>query len=248
MDAVVVTMNSGRRLEQLLACAELRAQFDRVIVVDNASSDDSAAVTIRGGGIRIAVERRAGYGACVNLGTLHTAGDCFAVLNPDILFTEPETVARLERHLDRPGVGLVAPSLTLPDGSIQDSARYIPTPYELLLRRWVQPKRGAIFESGVVPWVVGACFVVRREAWEAVGGFDERYPLYFEDVDLCWRLRKAGWRTYFDAYVKVRHEHGAASRASMLGAATRKHMISAARFYRSAPRFVLPVGRRERPA
>lgn len=90
-----------------------------------------------------------------------------------------------------------------------------------------------------MPWVVGAFFLVRRAAWDAIGGLDENYALYFEDVDLCWRLRQAGWRTRLDRDVHVEHKHGAASRKSLLGRAARLHVASAARFYRTNPRFIL---------
>jgi N-acetylglucosaminyl-diphospho-decaprenol L-rhamnosyltransferase len=150
-------------------------------------------------------------------------------------------VERLTRHFDQEGVGLVAPALKLPSGELQDSAREIPTPLDLLLRRrsHSQAKRGAIWREGDVPWVVGACFVVRRGAWDAVGGFDPAYFLYFEDVDLCWRLRCAGWSTYLDTAVVVRHHFQGASRGSLFSGRTRRHIASAARFYRQNPRFLV---------
>jgi N-acetylglucosaminyl-diphospho-decaprenol L-rhamnosyltransferase len=128
--------------------------------------------------------------------------------------------------------------LLLPDGRIQDSARQIPTPLDLLLRRRFDRERGAVRESGDVPWVVGACFLVRREAWEAVGGFDERYFLYFDDVDLCWRLWLAGYKTRLDAGVQAHHRLGQASRTTLLGWSARRHIASATRFYRANPRFL----------
>jgi GT2 family glycosyltransferase len=161
------------------------------------------------------------------------------VLNPDIAFDEHGVVERLYRHLEDPGVGLVAPALVLPDGRIQDSARHIPTPLDLLLRRHFAAERGAIWDGGEVAWVVGACFLVKREAWDAVGGFDERFFLYFDDVDLCWRLRQAGWSTYVDTSVKVRHAFGAQSRRPLWAKRTRHHIVSAARFYRENPRFLV---------
>lgn len=246
MDAVTVTRNSGADLQQLLACEPLRRSFDRLIVVDNMSSDGSAELARQAGATVIACRQLGGYGSCVNLGVQHTNGPRFAVLNPDIWFSDDQVVPHLNRHLDEPAVGLVAPALVLPDGRFQDSAREVPTPLDLVLRRRLAPRRGAIDVTGDVPWVVGACFIARRDAWDEVGGFDESYFLYFEDVDLCWRLRQAGWITRLDREVRVRHGHAAASRKSIFGWATRAHVASAARFYQANPRFIcsrrLPSG------
>jgi N-acetylglucosaminyl-diphospho-decaprenol L-rhamnosyltransferase len=240
LDAVTVTANSGTDLEELLACEPLMNSFEQLIVIDNLSTDGSAEMAREAGAKVIAVARRSGYGECVNVGVTATEGDHFAVLNPDITWSEPDVIERLARNFERGPVGIVAPSLVLPDGRHQDSARQIPTPFDLFLRRRSssQRNRGAIWEPGDVPWVVGACFVARRAAWEAVGGFDPSYFLYFEDVDLCWRLRQAGWGTFLDTAVTVDHRFQAASRESIFSWKTRRHMASAARFYRHNPRFL----------
>jgi N-acetylglucosaminyl-diphospho-decaprenol L-rhamnosyltransferase len=64
-----------------------------------------------------------------------------------------------------------------------------------------------------VDWVTGACFLVRREAFDAVGGFDDRYFMYVEEVDLCWRLARAGWRTGYESSARVRHLGGVSTAA-----------------------------------
>jgi GT2 family glycosyltransferase len=239
MDAVTVTADSGTDLECLLTCEPLLGSIDRLIVVDNASTDGSGELARRAGAVVLRRDRREGYARCVNLAVRHTQGPSFAVLNPDICFPDERSLADLERHFDDdPALGVVAPALVLPNGRLQDSARQIPTPLDLAFRRCFSPRRGAIDASGEVPWVVGACFLARREAWEAVGGLDERYFLYFEDVDLGWRLRQAGWTTRLDRDVRVQHRHAAASRKSLLEWATRRHVASAARFYRNNPRFI----------
>ncbi|HEY3728977.1 MAG TPA: glycosyltransferase [Solirubrobacteraceae bacterium] len=239
MDAVTVAADSREDLEKLLACEPLRRSFDRLIVVDNMSSDGSAEVARSAGAEVIQVSPRQGYARCVNLAVSHTTGSRFAVLNPDIAFRDEHQLPALETHFDEDDVGLVAPALVLPDGQLQDSARRIPTPLDLVMRRGgIDRRRGEIDSGGDVPWVVGACFVARRAAWEAIGGLDESYPLYFEDVDLCWRLRQAGWKTRLDRTVRVEHKHVAASRKNLLGLAARQHVAGAARFYRTNPRFI----------
>ena len=238
MDAITVTTNDGPDLERLLHCRPLREAFDRLIVVDNVSYDGSGELARNAGAVVLRRERRGGYGSCINQGVREAHGEVFAVLNPDIEFSSSDVVGRLERHLEDPSVGLVAPALMLPDGRIQDSARHFPTPLDLVLRRRFDPDRGAVRESGDVPWVVGACFLTRREAWDAIGGFDESFFLYFDDVDLCWRLWQAGFTTRLDTNVRVRHQHGQASRKGLLTWATRRHIASATRFYWRNRRFL----------
>ena len=239
MDAVLVSFNSVRDLERLFACRPLTSAFDRLIVVDNGSDDRSADLAERAGAVVLRRPTRRGYGAAVNLGWSQTNGPLVAILNPDVRFTDPETARVLRAAFEDPDVAIAAPSLKLPDGSSQDSARRVPTPAELLLRRRLASRRGAIERAGDVPWVVGACIVVRRTAFESVGGFDEGYDLYFEDVDLCVRLRQAGWRIVYEPSVSVLHDHRAESRRSLLGWPTRAHVRAAGRFYRRHPRYVL---------
>jgi GT2 family glycosyltransferase len=242
LDAVTVTYNSGRTLRNLLSCAPLREAFEQIIVVDAGSTDGSLAMAAELGAITLRPPSPSGYGACVNAGVPLTRGDVFAILNPDILLADASVPALLARALVDERVAVVAPSLKLPDGSVQDSARAFPTPIDLLARRRSARRYGAIRRSGRVPWVVGAFMVVRREAFDLVGGFDESYFLYFEDTDLCWRLKQAGFDTVIDRTVEAHHDHQAASRSPLWHRTTRAHMKSALRFYRRNPRFLLSRG------
>lgn len=242
MDAVVVSHNSSPDLQGMLACAALRRAFTRLILVDNASTDDSAEMAERAG---LEVVRRLtndGFGAAANAGIRLTDSSLVALLNPDILLDHDDVSSRLAQHFIDPRVGLAAPALLLPGGITQDSARVVPSPFDLVLRRRGERFRGAIRpkEATAVPWVVGACIVLRRSAFDSVDGFDEKYLLYFEDVDLCIRLRNKGCKILFDPHVVVSHHHRAASRKSILGWSTRQHIRSAVRFYRAHPRYVLP--------
>lgn len=245
MDAITVSANSAGVLSVLLENERLRRSFDRLIVVDNGSTDDTVALA-EAAGAEVVHNPRGGYGAGVNAGARLVGGECFAVLNPDIRFDEPDVVARLATHFEDPDVAVVAPALRLPDGRIQGSARRMPSPWNLAIRRHVWPDAGAIREPGDVDWAVGACYLVRRSAWDEVGGFDEAYRLYFEDVDLCLRLRRRGWRVHYDTDVVVEHEHQAASRKSLTGFATRQHARSATLFFARNPVYVLPAALRPR--
>jgi N-acetylglucosaminyl-diphospho-decaprenol L-rhamnosyltransferase len=250
MDAVVVSHNSTADLEGLLECQPLRRAFSRLILVDNASTDGSPEMAERAG---VEVLRRAandGFAAAVNEGVGRTDGSLVAVLNPDIRFETDDITSRLAEHFVKPRVGLLAPALVLPDGTLQDSAREVPMPIDLFLRRWGRRAHGSVNPetATVVPWVVGACIVLRRSAFDDVGGLDERFLLYFEDVDLCVRLRDRGWDVVVDPTVTVSHYHRAASRRSLLGWSTRQHIRSALRFYREHPRYLVSRPRGHPPA
>lgn len=240
LDAVTVSTNDAHQLAGLLANAPLLRCFRRIIVVDNESTDGSAELA-RSAGATVVRCRRSGYGAAVNAGARLAQGTHLAVLNPDIRFFADDVVARLMRSFTDPAVGLVGPALQLLDGRLQDSARRTPTPLNILLRRRIDRDNGAIRAGGDVDWVVGACFIVRRDVWEVVGGFDEAYFLYFDDVDLCARVRRAGFKVRFDPTVVVQHAWQGASRRSLAAPATRHHLRSALRFFARNPRCLLGV-------
>lgn len=238
MDAVTVTTNDRAHLERFLADELLMGSFDRVIVVDNASDDGSPDLA-RDAGCVVVSKRRGGYGEAINAGSRHVHGDFFAVLNADIRFLSADTVPRLAHHFMHPQVGIVAPALELLDGRLQDSARRTPTPLNLMCRRWIGDERGRVRRGGDVEWSVGAFWLVRRSVWERLGGFDERYFLYFDDVDYCQRMRAAGWTARFDPTVRAIHAFGAASRKPLTAWATRHHIRSAGRFFSEHPRYLL---------
>jgi len=241
IDAVTVSTNDAHHLEGFFANEPLLRSFRRIIVVDNDSSDGTAELA-SSAGATVVRRGRGGYGAATNTGARLATGSHLAVLNPDIRFFSDEVVPQLMRHFDDPGVGLAAPALRLLDGRLQDSARRTPTPLNLMIRRRVDPDNGAVRGAGDVDWVVGACFIAGRDVWDAIGGFDESYFLYFDDVDLCTRVRQAGWTVRFDPSIAVQHAWQGASRKSLVAPATRHHIRSAARFFARNPRYLIGPG------
>ncbi len=241
IDAVVVTHNSKLDLPGLLENTPLRRAFDRMVVVDSASTDSSVDIARRGGLEVIAKPINDGFGSAANVGMRHTSAPFVCILNADIRFSSNDVGARLVANFADEAVGIVAPTLVLPDGREQDSARQVPLPTDLMIRRLRHAKLGALTAAapGPVPWVVGAFLLIRRRAFTAVGGFDERFRLYFEDVDLCVRLRSSGWQVIFDPSVRVSHYHRAASRGSVMRWSTRQHILSALRFYAHFPRHAI---------
>ncbi len=171
--------------------------------------------------------RPKGFGANHNAAFAHSDTDWFVVANPDIRLPADPFPALL--RAGAPGVGLVAPTVLEPDGRTADSARPLPSP-AALLRRYLGGRRTAR-PSGPPAWYAGMFLALRREAYTAVRGFDERYHLYCEDVDLCARLRLSGWQLRQAGDARVVHAAQRASRRSLryLG----WHLQSLARLWRS---------------
>jgi N-acetylglucosaminyl-diphospho-decaprenol L-rhamnosyltransferase len=220
--AVVVNYNAGTVLCGCVASLEAEG-VNEIVVVDNASVDDSAARLAKcSPGTRlISSPVNLGFGRGANLGARSTASEYLLVCNPDLV-VGPGAVQRLAAVLDEsPAVALAGPMLREPSGVVYPSGREFPgtaeaighgfvglfwggNPWTLRYRRIGQEQH----RSREADWVSGAFFLVRRRAFEAVGGFDERYFMYVEDVDLCWRLREAGWSVRYEPAAEVVHRQG----------------------------------------
>ena len=222
VSAVIVSFNVRDLLLQCIA--SLRADgVQRIVVVDNASHDGSAdAARQAGPDIEVvALDRNLGFGGGANVGVARTTTPYVAILNPD-LEVEPGATKTLIDVLDQEtDVGVVAPGIETHDGRLYPSARTFPNlgdaaGHAFLHFFWrTNPfsRRYKMLDwdhaaAQDVDWVAGTHLVVRRTAWDEVGGFDEAFFMYLEDVDLCWRLRKRGWRTRYEPAARVVHAIG----------------------------------------
>lgn len=211
-------------------------------VIDNASTDGSVAA-IRDGfpHVRVVANREnAGFAAANNQGIVASRGRYVLLLNSDTV-AQPGSIAALVAFADaRPRAGVVGPRLENPDGSFQTGPTPFPSLWNELLsvtgigRRLTYrgyPSRPAAASRHAQPtdYVVGACMLARRDAIDAVGGLDERYFMYSEEPDWCWRMRAAGWETWYTPEAVVTHFGGQSTRQ------VREAMLVA--LYRSKVRF-----------
>ncbi|MBD3367951.1 MAG: glycosyltransferase [Candidatus Eisenbacteria bacterium] len=244
---VVVSYNSRKHLERLLP-----SLYDtpcdvslETIVVDNASSDGTPAfVRERFPRVRT-IENAAnmGYSRAVNQGIHAARGRYVLILNPDIEVSEG-AIRRLHAFMEEhPRAGIAGAKLLNADGSVQHSCRRFYSLWTLLLRRTplgkLLPRNREIprylmldfdhASSREVDWIIGACMMVRREALADIGLMDERFFLYFEDVDWCYRAWRAGWKVYYvaDSVMTHRYARESASTSKLLFA----HILSMLRYY-----------------
>ena len=257
ISAVIVNYNAGKLLQacvdSLLACP-LKIE---IIIVDNASSDDSLEtldglpqVTI------IRNEQNLGFSAGCNIGLKAATADQLLFLNPDCSFS-PGTITQLLDYLQtHEKVGMVGGLLVDPDGTEQAGGRRaVPTPWRTLVRalgltrfsnRWPRLFEDFYLHKQPLPEkpieveaISGACMLIKREAIEDVGLWDEGYFLHCEDLDYCMRFRKNGWKIIFVPDARIVHEQGACSKIRPLFVEWHKHkgMI---RFYRKFFRHQYP--------
>ncbi|MEI2732896.1 MAG: glycosyltransferase family 2 protein [Dermatophilaceae bacterium] len=241
--AVTVTYDSGGHLPAFLdSVPAASVEPIAVTVVDNGSHDGAPQRAAERAGVSLTVnEANLGYGAAANVGARGGDEPWILVANPDIVLT-PGSVDALLQTADRwPRAGALGPVIHTPDGMLYPSSRQIPSigrgighavfgwiwpanPWTAAYRR----ERGDPVE-GPTGWVSGSCLLVRREAFERVGGFDEGYFMYFEDLDLCERIAKAGWQVVYAPAAVVVHE-GGHSTTSRRDAMARAHHRSAYRY------------------
>lgn len=220
--AVVVNYNSG---EALAGCVRslLDENVREVVVVDNASSDGSPA-TVSDLAPRTRVletGRNLGYGRAANIGVAETTTPYVAICNPDLVVSPGSLSALVARFESDESLAVVGPLIRDLDGDVYPSGRGFPTLTDALGHAflgfvwggnpWTRRYRHLGTDqhrSRQADWVSGAFMLVRRLAFESVGGFDPAFFMYAEDVDLCWRLERAGWRCWYEPAGEITHEQG----------------------------------------
>ncbi len=240
ISVAIVSFNTRDLLRRcLLSLRECRAEAElEVIVIDNGSHDGSAAM-VRAEfpqAQRIEAGENLGFGAANNRALKEARGEFLWILNSD---TEVEAggIASMLRWMEeRPECGAIGSRLILRDGSTQPSCALDPSLWAVFCEQTFLYKLlpGGRYtgsyamtnwdynEAREVPQVCGASLLVRAEAWRQVEGFDESYFMYFEDTDLCVRLREANWTIWYLPCARVRHFLGASSQGDT---SERAHMV-----------------------
>jgi N-acetylglucosaminyl-diphospho-decaprenol L-rhamnosyltransferase len=225
----------ARSLEALIP------QVQELVVVDNLGGAVVQGVPV------IANEQPAGFAANANRGIAETTAPFVVVANPDTV-AAPDTVAVLRDFAEaHPRAGIVGPELRHPDGTLNSSRRRFPTVGGTIVRR--TPLRRVLggtqrahygledqpSEPVQADWLLGAFLLLRREMLDELGGFDEGFRLYGEDIDLAYRAAKAGWERWYVPEAKVVHAHQAVTDRKLLTRATWWHWRGIARFVRKHP-------------
>ncbi|MCW2666687.1 MAG: glycosyl transferase family 2 [Frankiales bacterium] len=224
---VVVTYSPGESLATFLRTLETATTRPyEVVLADNGSTDGSVeAVLPAYPGVRLLrTGGNLGYGRAANLGASGAATPWVVVANPDVEWTPGSLDTLLEAGQRWPRAGCLGPAIRTTDGRLYPSARAFPslrrgTGHALLGPFWpgnpwtraYRAESGRPAE-GTTGWLSGSLMLLRREAYEAVGGFDPSYFMYCEDMDLCRRLAEAGWQNVYVPAAVVTHLGGHATR------------------------------------
>lgn len=253
---IIVNYNAGDHLARCLASLPgALAAFDwEAIVFDNASVDGSPDVVSQavdpGASARVRLVRsptNLGFGNAVNRAATDTRAPWLLLLNPDAVLEAGVCERLIEEFGRHPSTAVIGPGIRNDDGSVQGSARGDPSfatalfgrtspltrwfPASPLARRSVVPPHLPAGQTSLqVDWVSGACMLLRRDAFDRVGGFDPAYFLYWEDADLCRRLRLEGFSVRYQPDTWVSHVVGGSSRTAP-ALAVRAFYDGALRYY-----------------
>jgi N-acetylglucosaminyl-diphospho-decaprenol L-rhamnosyltransferase len=244
LSVVIVNYNAGSYLRRCVASVLETAgglALD-VLVVDNASIDGSARAALAAQSRMRLLENdtNRGLSAAWNQGAAETDAPWILFMNPDAEVWSGDLAAFVDVGRGRPDVALLGPMVRNADGTVYDSGRVFPTVGEAVGHAFLGPVApGNRFTRAYkqaewdrrtereVDWVSGACMLVRRSVFEAIGRFDESFWLYAEELDLCTRLRNAGWKVLYTPALEIVHEGGVST-----GRSRRTHVMHSDGVYR----------------
>jgi N-acetylglucosaminyl-diphospho-decaprenol L-rhamnosyltransferase len=243
VDLILVTYNSTEDLARFLPTLQTAVEplTLNVIAVDNASIDGSADMVEAHGATVIRNADNLGLTRALNQGAARGNGEWVLVANPDTVLSPGVIAALVESAGADDRIGLIGPRVSRLDGSAYPTGRRFPSigigiAHALLGSVWrSNPATRAYFGNPVtsvsdVDWISGCCMLFRRTAFEDVGGYDERYFMYFEETKIALDLHRAGWRVVLDPTVEIRHREGGSTRHAPFRK-VRNHHRSALRFY-----------------
>ncbi len=223
LDVVIVAHNAGELLADSVRSAVGQAEPSHVWIMDAESTDASVAgITRDFPDVNVVAVPNEGFSASNNRGIERGSAQWVLLLNPDAALM-PSALAALQATAEADdSVGIVAPAVLNPDGSAQANSfgRFPTLVNQVGLRVWraMQRMQGNRALSPKLPtrttevdWVTGAAMLVRRSAIEAVGPMDERFFLYYEDVEWCHRMHDGGWKVIVEPSARIVHHLGASA-------------------------------------
>lgn len=246
LDIVIVNKNAGgllrRCLNSLCLCNQNGFSLHSVNVIDNDSSDGSADDLSFPLPLKVhRLQQNIGYGAACNLGASMGHASAILFLNPDVVLPPDSLQSSLLALSAHESVGLLGVRMQNEDGSSQPSRMLFPQPKHLIARslglnRINKQRFPTHFgvnqnQSALCDCVLGAFLLVRREAFECIGGFDPHFFLYYEEIDLAQRLRQAGYTCLYYSEVCILHTGGASAK-TMRAFALQQSVVSRIRYAR----------------
>jgi len=225
LSVVIVNYRSGELLKGCLEALFFHVSsigFEVLVVNNDREAGLSSVQTLDRPGLRtIQNSTNVGFGTAANIGFNESKGEFLLLLNPDVVVRPGAVESLLQTMQSSPEVGIVLPQLRNPDGSLQYSCRRFYTWKTLWMRRGPWRRRLASHPTvrqhlmedwdhasvAEVDWGLGAAMLVRKRALPEAQLFDERFFLYFEDVDLCLRLQQAGWKVVYNPAAVMTHQH-----------------------------------------
>lgn len=247
---VIVTYNSGRVIvESLNSIYQFAKDVDlEIIIVDNNSQDNtiSSVESISKDIIIIKNKENKGFASANNQAFKIARGNIILILNPDIVISSNTNLLALSQKLiNESDIGVLAPRLYYPNGVIQESARGFPNPLAQLgrglkLEKYLKSFRfykkfiidvNAITDDVNVDWVIGAFMLLRKEVLVSVNYFDSSYFMYYEDADLCLKLKKLGFNIRYTPQFSATHKYQRESSKRIFSKTKGYHIVSILRFY-----------------
>lgn len=219
ISVVVVTFNNESSIKQCLESLRESSSIREVLVVDNNSVDQTINIVKSFKQVvLIKLKENIGFAKACNLAASKASGDYLFLLNPDTEALDKSLDILLDYLRQHPSVGIVAPQLVMPSGKPQPSVRKLPTLIGLVREYYLQQKSSysEYVPSGIEPVevesVYGAAMLIKKNVFQQLGGFNEKYFLYYEDLDFCRRVRSNSLKVVYNPQAKVRHEIGQSSK------------------------------------